>query len=88
MRYYGLLWLMRKRADLCTCDWQVRMVIRCDNEAACRVTNGHCAASVAMGEALMMLEAIQCEFEVEPLAHHIAGEDNARYYYYCGRAFA
>ena len=24
----------------------------------------------------MMLEAIQCEFGVELLAHHIAGEDN------------
>ena len=53
------------------------MVIRCDNEAACRVINGHCAASVAMSGALMMLEAIQCEFGVELLAHHIAGEDNA-----------
>ena len=53
-----------------------RMVIRCDNEAACRVINDHCAASVAMSEALMVLEAIQCEFGVELLAHHIAGEDN------------
>ena len=53
-----------------------RMVIRCDNEAACRVINDHCAASVAMSEALVMLEAIQCEFGVELLAHHIAGEDN------------
>ena len=55
---------------------KTRMVIRCDNEAACRVINDHCAASVAMGEALMMVEAIQCEFGVELLAHHIAGEDN------------
>ena len=53
-----------------------RMVIRCDNEAACRVINDRCAASVAMSEALMMVEAIQCEFGVELLAHHIAGEDN------------
>ena len=29
-----------------------------------------------MGEALVMIEAIQCEFGVELLAHHIAGEDN------------
>ena len=54
-----------------------RMVIRCDNEAACRVINDHSAGSVAMGEALMHLEAVQCEFGVELLAHHIAGEDNA-----------
>ena len=54
-----------------------RMVIRCDNEAACRVINDHCAASVAMSEALVMLEAIQCEFGVELLARHIAGEENA-----------
>ena len=53
------------------------MVIRCDNEAACRVINDHSAGSVAMGEALMHLEAVQCEFGVELLAHHIAGEDNA-----------
>ena len=53
-----------------------RMAIRCDNEAACRVINDHCAASVAMSEASMMLEAIQCDFWVELLAHHIAGEDN------------
>ena len=31
-----------------------RMVIRCDNEAACRVINDHAAASVAMGEALIV----------------------------------
>jgi len=53
-----------------------RMVIRCDNEAACRVINDHSADSVAMAEALMHLEAVQCEFGVELLAHHIAGEDN------------
>ena len=53
-----------------------RMGIRCDNEAACRMFNGHCAASVAMSEALMVLEAIQCEFGVKLLAHHIAGEGN------------
>jgi hypothetical protein len=53
-----------------------RMVIRCDNEAACRVINDHSANSVAMAEALMHLEAVQCEFGVELLAHHIAGEDN------------
>ena len=53
-----------------------RMVIRCDNEAACRVINDHSADSVAMAEALMHLEAVQCEYGVELLAHHIAGEDN------------
>ena len=53
-----------------------RMVVRCDNEAACRVINDHCADSVAMGEALMLLEAVQCHFGVELLAHHIAGTDN------------
>lgn len=53
-----------------------RMVIRCDNEAACRVINDHCTESPAMGEALMLLERIQLEFGVELLAHHIAGEDN------------
>ena len=42
-----------------------------------RVINDHSAGSVAMGEALMHLEAVQCEFGVELLAHHIAGEGNA-----------
>jgi hypothetical protein len=52
------------------------MVVRCDNEAACRVINDHCAESVAMGEALMFLERVQCHYGVELMAHHIAGEDN------------
>ena len=55
---------------------QPRMVIRCDNEAACRVINDHCTESVAMGEALMLLESVQCHYGVELLAHHIAGVDN------------
>ena len=33
-----------------------RMVVRCDNEAACRVINDHCTEIVAMGEALMFVE--------------------------------
>ena len=53
-----------------------KMVIRCDNEAACRVINDHCTESPAMGEALMLLEKVQVEFGVELLAQHIAGEDN------------
>jgi hypothetical protein len=53
-----------------------RMVVRCDNEAACRVINDHRADSAAMGEALMHLEAVQCHYGVEILAHHIAGVDN------------
>ena len=55
---------------------KARMVIRCDNEAACRVINDHCAESAAMGEALMFLERVQCHYGVDILAHHIAGEDN------------
>ena len=55
---------------------QPRMVIRCDNEAACQVINDHCTESVAMGEALMLLGCVQCCYGVELLAHHIAGVDN------------
>ena len=55
---------------------QPRMVIRCDNEAACRVINDHCTESVAMSEALILLERVQCHYGVELLAHHIAGVDN------------
>ena len=55
---------------------QPRMVIRCDNEAACRVINDHCTESVAMGEALMLMERVQCCYGAELLAHHIAGVDN------------
>ena len=53
-----------------------RMVMRCDNEAACRVVNDHCADSVAMSEALIWFEATQQYVGVEVLLHHIAGEDN------------
>ena len=53
-----------------------RMIMRCDNEAACRVVNDHCADSVAMSEALIWFEAIQQHVGVEVLMHHIAGEDN------------
>ena len=53
-----------------------KRVIRCDNEAACRVLDDHCTESPAMGEALMLLEKVQVEFGVELLAQHIAGEDN------------
>ena len=52
------------------------MVMRCDNESACRVCNDHVAHSVAMGEALMWLESVQCFVGVELRLHHIAGEDN------------
>ena len=53
-----------------------RMVIRCDNEAACRVINNHCAAKPQMIAALLHLENAQRTFGIELLAHHIAGEDN------------
>ena len=36
-----------------------RMVIRCDNEAACRVIADHCATSPAMAAALLVLENVQ-----------------------------
>ena len=36
-----------------------RMIVRCDNEAAFRVVNGHVADSVAMAEALVWFEAVQ-----------------------------
>ena len=53
-----------------------QMVLRCDNESACRVANTHVAHSVAMAEALIWFENIQCHVGVEVLLHHIAGEDN------------
>ena len=54
-----------------------QMVLRCDNESACRVANTHVAHSVAMAEALIWFESVQCHVGVEVLLHHIAGEDNA-----------
>ena len=53
-----------------------QMVMRCDNESACRVCNDHVAHSVAMAEALMWLESVQCFVGVELRLHHIAGVDN------------
>ena len=55
---------------------QPRMVIRCDNEAACRVINDHGATSPAMVAALLLLESVQRQYGIEILAHHIAGVDN------------
>ena len=53
-----------------------QMVMRCDNESACRVCNDHVAHSVAMAEALVWLESLQCSVGVELRLHHIAGDDN------------
>ena len=55
---------------------RTRMIMRCDNEAACRVVNDHAADSVAMAEALVWFEAVQQFVGVEVLLHHIAGKDN------------
>ena len=52
------------------------MIMRCDNEAACRVVNDHAADSVAMAEALVWFESVQLHVGVEVLLHHIAGKDN------------
>ena len=52
------------------------MVMRCDNEAACRVVADHAATSVAMAEALLWFESVQRHVGVEVLLHHIAGTDN------------
>ena len=53
-----------------------RMIMRCDNEAACRVVNDHAADSIAMAEALVWFESVQLHVGVEVLLHHIAGKDN------------
>ena len=55
---------------------RVRMIMRCDNEAACRVVANHAATSVAMAEALLWFENVQRHVGVEVLLHHIAGVDN------------
>ena len=54
-----------------------RMIMRRDNEAACRVVNDHVADSVAMAEALVWFEAVQQYVGVEVLLHHIAGKDGS-----------
>ena len=59
-----------------------RMVIRCDNEAACRVINDHCEASVAMSEAVMMLEAMRVWGRTAGTSH------SRRKQRHCGRDFA
>jgi hypothetical protein len=55
---------------------RTRMIMRCDNEAACRVVNDHAADSVAMAEALVWFESVQLHVGVDVLLHHIAGKDN------------
>ena len=53
-----------------------RVVIRCDNEAACHVINNHGAASPPMEAALRLLEAVQQAFGLDVRAVHIAGARN------------
>ena len=53
-----------------------RMVIRCDNESACRVINEHGATSPAMAAALLVLQGVQRQYWIEILAHHIASDGN------------
>jgi hypothetical protein len=53
-----------------------RMIMRCGNEAACRVVNDHVANSVAMAEAMAWFEAVQQFVGVEVLLHRISGKDN------------
>ena len=54
----------------------MRVVVRCDNQAACDVINNHGASSPVMEAALRLLELVQQRYGIEVRAIHVAGERN------------